>query len=91
MSNRDAERRRIIANAKHVCAGIEDTFVKVAYWNEHVRQPDEAPIDPDPDGAMRRLADGLDRMLADDTGDGPIPPLGGWLSPMIGRESKAKH
>lgn len=88
-SKRRIERDRIVGNAKRTRAKIEELFVDAAYWNEHVRQPTEEPIDPDPDGVLRRLADGLDRMLADDTGEGPIPPIGGWLSPVFGRSQSA--
>lgn len=77
------ERERIIENARRTRAKIEDQFREAARWN--ACHPEEEPIDVDPDGALRKLRDGLDRMLADDTGSGPIPPIGGWLDPVFGR------
>jgi hypothetical protein len=85
------ERARIVGNARNTRAEIEQLFTDCAYWNEHVRKPDEAPIDCDPDGTLRRLADGLDRMLADDTGSGQIPPIGGWMNPVFGKSSAKKQ
>lgn len=69
-------RDQIIAEARVTRGEIEQIFIDCAYWNEHVRKPCEAPIDPDPDGLMRKLANGLDRMLAADSGSGPIPSMG---------------
>ncbi len=60
------ERARLVARALVERADIEQIFTDIAYWNDNVRKPREAPIDPDPGGILRRLADGLDRMLADE-------------------------
>lgn len=43
-------RSGLIARAKHMKREIELDLNTVAHWNEHVRKPDEEPIDPDPDG-----------------------------------------
>lgn len=63
---------------------IEQMFIDCASWNENsiARKNGSDRVDPDPDGSMRRLADGLDRMLAEDPGVGPIPPIGGWSAPI---------
>ena len=80
---------RIIARAKRLKAEIEQIFTDAAWWNDNGRHPHEDQIDPDPDGLLRRLVDGIDRMLADDDGHGPIPPIGGWLDPVFsGRPSR---
>jgi hypothetical protein len=47
-----AERQRIIGE-------IEQIFIDAEYWNTHVRKPDEAPIDPDPDGQMTAILKAL--------------------------------
>ena len=39
---------------------IAQIFIDAAHWNECVRKPDEQPIDPDPDGELRRIAAGYD-------------------------------
>lgn len=63
-------REQLIGRAKVLRAEIEQIFTDAASWNENTRKPDEEPIDPDPDGAMRRIADGLDRMLANESKGG---------------------
>lgn len=59
-------RARLVERARVLRGEIEQTFTDCAYWNDNVRKADEAPIDPDPDGRLRRMADGLDRMLEDE-------------------------
>lgn len=71
----DPERRRILRRLKKLRREIEIDFNTAAYWNEHVRKSDEEPIDPDPFGEMRRLADAIDKLLANDKGEGPIAKL----------------
>ena len=71
----DTQRAGIIARARRLRVEIEQNFTDGASWNENARKPGEAPIDPDPHGEMRRLANALDEMLANDTGEGPIAPL----------------
>lgn len=60
------DRQRIIARAVVQRAEIEQIFTDIASWNDNstARQQGAEAIDPDPDGSLRRLADGLDRMLA---------------------------
>lgn len=55
-------REIIIARAKHLRGEIEQMFIDAAHWNSI--NPDKPPVDPDPDGKMRQIADGLDKMLA---------------------------
>ena len=43
-------------------AKIQQLFDDAAHWN--ATHPNEPPIDPDEDGALRRLADAIDKMLA---------------------------
>lgn len=78
MPGSDADRARIIAHARRLRSDIEQIFTDCEHWNTLVRAPNEAPLDPDPDGTLRHLANGLDRQLAEDVGSGPIPPIGGW-------------
>lgn len=35
-----------------------------AYWNEHVRKPDEALINSDPDGQQKRWVKSIEKMLS---------------------------
>jgi hypothetical protein len=51
---------------------VRQMFVDAASWNENARKPDEAPIDPDPYGDLKRLLDELNRALEHDKGHGPI-------------------
>jgi len=72
---RDQERARILGKFRTLRGEILQTFVDIDSWNTHVRKPDEAPIDPDPGGELRRLVAAIDDLLAADTGSGPIPAL----------------
>lgn len=60
------QRARLVERARVLRGEIEQVFTDVAHWNDEVRKADEAPIDPDPDGRLRRMADGLDRLLEDE-------------------------
>jgi hypothetical protein len=71
----DAQRRALLARARRIRADVQAIFDDAAYWNEHVRPPGEAPIDPDPEGDMRLILDGIDRMLTNDKGFGPLAPI----------------
>ena len=53
-----------IARTKKLRAEIEQLFTDAASWNDNVRKADEEPIDPDPHGELRRIADSIDRWLA---------------------------
>jgi hypothetical protein len=55
---------------------VRQIFIDVEHWN--AQHPHEQPIDPDPDGALRRLLDGLEFSLACEAskgGVGPIEPI----------------
>lgn len=60
----DTGRQRLTERAMKLRADIEQIFIDCASWNDNARKPGEALIDPDPDGKLRRMADGLDRMLS---------------------------
>lgn len=66
MERRDIEsgRRRLLDRAIKLRCQIEQIFLDCAYWNDNVRKDEEGRIDCDPDGQLRRIADGLDTMLA---------------------------
>lgn len=60
-----ASGRLVILNrAMRLRVDIEQIFIDTAHWNVHARPACDERIDPDPDGKLRRMADGLDRMLA---------------------------
>ena len=59
-------RQRMIERAQVLRGEIEQIFTDCAAWNDNVRQGGESLMDPDPDGSLRRMADGLDRMLEDE-------------------------
>lgn len=71
----NAERTRIIARFRRLKAEIEQGFIDCEVWNDTVRKPNEAPMNFDPFGEMRRMADAIDEMLANDPGHGPIAKL----------------
>ena len=58
------QRGMIMANFRLVRADIEQFFRDVDHWNR--THPDEDPIDPDPDGTLRQLADEIDALLLAD-------------------------
>lgn len=60
------ERERILAEAKRIKREIEIDLNTIAYWNAHVRRPDEAPIEPDPNGTMRSCLAYCDGILNGD-------------------------
>lgn len=68
-------RAEILVNFRSLRREIEQMFIDCASWNENVRMPHEDPIDPDPDGRMRRLVQAIDELLANDPGVGQIAPL----------------
>jgi hypothetical protein len=69
---RTFERARIVASARRNLAEIESIFEDAAHWN---RARPDAPVDPDPDGLLAKVADGYRQFLATDTGVGPLPPI----------------
>lgn len=64
----DAERRRILKNASENIDEIEQLLADVAHWNR--THPDQEPINIDPDGKLRQMADALRDMLARDAAAG---------------------
>lgn len=68
-----AHRNRIIGNARTLLLEIRQIFADCDHWNR--LHPEERPIDVDPDGNLRNLRDGLQRMLDADPGVGPIPRI----------------
>ena len=61
---RDESRAAIISRARQIRCEIEQIFTDAAHWNRiHVTWKDK-PIDPDPDCQLRRIGEGIDRMLA---------------------------
>ncbi|MGE3276747.1 MAG: hypothetical protein AB7O67_16670 [Vicinamibacterales bacterium] len=59
-------RQSIIARATTLREEIRQYFDDVAHWNTQVRRDGDAPVDPDPDGKLRRIARGIDRMLLEE-------------------------
>jgi hypothetical protein len=57
-------RASLTQRARDLRAEIEQMFTDAASWNDNARPPGVAPLNPDPDGQMRRIADELDRWLA---------------------------
>lgn len=70
-------RARIIAGYRNALADIEQIFTDAASWNSFsmARKNGAAPINPDPNGSMRRLADQIAFMLAADERSGGIGPI----------------
>ena len=57
-------RAAIVARALDIRAGIAQIFADAERWNS-LNVPWKGPaINPDPDGQLKRIADGIDRMLA---------------------------
>jgi len=60
----NGERAAIVSRARQMRREIAQIFDDAEHWNRvHVPWKGK-PIDPDPDGKLQRIADGLDRMLA---------------------------
>ena len=57
-------REQLVATAGQLRREIARLFADAKAWNDYARARGVPLIDPDPDGALRRMADGLDRMLA---------------------------
>ena len=57
-------RAAIVDKARNIREGIAQIFADAEHWNR-VNVPWKGlAIDPDPDGQLRSIADGIDRMLA---------------------------
>ena len=61
------ERAAIIGRARKLRADIAQAFADAEHWNRMHVPWKGSPIDPDPGGQLQRIADGLDRMLANET------------------------
>jgi hypothetical protein len=72
----DDSRASIIARARKLRAEIEQAYADAAYWNSINCPHKGPPIDPDPDGKLRRIAEGIDKMLARESRGitSPVPP-----------------
>lgn len=57
-------RAQIVERGRKLRAEIAQAFADAEHWNRVHAHSGVPPIDPDPDGQLRRIADGLDRMLA---------------------------
>ncbi len=57
-------REELVARMRRIRRGIEEIFIDTDYWNEYVRKPSVVPIDIDPDGKLRSLANAFDQALA---------------------------
>lgn len=59
---RVVDRAELFQRMRRHRAEVEQIFIDVEHWNRI--HPDEEPLDPDPDGTMRRIADAYDKALA---------------------------
>lgn len=62
MSDPATERAALITRAVTMRAEIQSIFDDADHWNRV--HPREEPINPDPGGLLRRIVDGIDKMLA---------------------------
>jgi hypothetical protein len=58
-----AQRAKLIARVVELRHEVAQIFVDTAFWNDNVRKPHEALIDPDPDGLLRLLLGKLDAQI----------------------------
>jgi hypothetical protein len=68
----DTARLQLVSRARLIRVSIDAHLVSVKCWNETIRRPDEAPIDPDPDGTLARMAAALDRVLVSESKVGTL-------------------
>jgi hypothetical protein len=61
------QRAMIVEKVRKARQEIAQIFLDCEHWNTQVRQPQESPIDPDPEGDLRLLAAFYDRLLKNDT------------------------
>lgn len=62
----EESRAQLIGRAKDLKAEIEQYFNDADHRNTAVRKPDEEAIDPDPNGELRTLLNGINGMLAEE-------------------------
>lgn len=60
------QRGILLANMRHQRSEIERMFIDCDHWNR--AHPNDAPIDCDPDGILRQIADDLDAALLAEQG-----------------------
>jgi len=66
LSRAEVERQAFVQRMRELRMDIEQIFIDAASWNENstARKNGAEAINPDPDGELRRMADGLDRSIA---------------------------
>jgi hypothetical protein len=57
----EKSRQAIIKKARNIRKEIAQIFLDAEHWNNTHRN--EEPINPDPDGRLKRMGQGLDAML----------------------------
>lgn len=61
---KDAEERaKLVARVIDLRSECRQIFTDAEHWNEHVRKPEEEPVDPDPDGTLVLLIEKLDAQV----------------------------
>lgn len=58
-STKQLTKNSLLKRRARLAHEIEQIFIDAEHWNDHVRKSSEAPIDPDPDGALKRLLENL--------------------------------
>ena len=61
-------REQLITRTRKIKSEIEQIFIDAAHWNENVRKPRQVPIDPDPDGKLALILEGLNKTLKTEEG-----------------------
>lgn len=69
-------RAEILARATSLRAGIQQIFDDAEHWNRRHTPWKGKPIDPDPDGKLRRCADAIDLMFAREAAKLPAAAAG---------------
>ena len=69
-SDKGMSRADIVKRAQKLRAEIAQAFYDAERWNK--LHPQEEAINPDPDGELKRLAEGLDAMLAIEGHNGEV-------------------
>lgn len=67
-------RAEILDGLRQLRADCQLEFDTIARWNAR-RSPDQAPLNADPYGELRRLVAAIDDILEHDPGHGPIAEL----------------
>ncbi len=71
IQGRVRSRVELIEDLKRLRASIEQMFIDAVKWNDGRVDP----VDPDPNGEMRKMADSIDAVLATDPGHGPLQQI----------------